>query len=229
VAIHRSVVAGTLWPEVRDERAAASLRTAIWSLPKDLPSPVVAEGTHLRLSPTLEVDYYTAWDQVNELIDPDATTDVGRIDLGLLSSDLLSEWSEDWILIEQEGFRQMRLHALEALSERLSERGFGARAVQAGMAAVAAEPLRETAHRALIRAYVAEGNRGDALRQFHSYERLVRLELGLEPSGEMRDLLSTLIRPDLVRLPSLASASRIHPDARWIRRTEAARAHADKR
>ena len=57
------------------------------------------------------------------------------------------------------------------------------------MAAVAAEPLRESAQRALIRAHLAEGNRSEALRQYRSYESLLRDELGLEPTSDLKALV----------------------------------------
>ena len=195
MTVQRSLAAGSLWPDASDDRAHASLRSALWSIPKALPGLVVAESGQLCLTARLSVDYYQAWDQINRLIESSDAGDPGSIDSTLLTVDLLEEWSEDWILIEQERFRQMRVHALESLSERLSARGLGARAVQAGMAAVAAEPLRETAHRALICAYAAEGNRGDAVRQFRTYENLVRAELGLEPSPAMRDLVAAVTGP----------------------------------
>jgi DNA-binding SARP family transcriptional activator len=60
------------------------------------------------------------------------------------------------------------------------------------MAAVRAEPLRESAQRALIAAHLAEGNCGEALDQFKSYERLLASELGLCPSAQMLELVSAI-------------------------------------
>jgi Bacterial transcriptional activator domain len=71
---------------------------------------------------------------------------------------------------------------------------FGA-AVQAGLAAVAGEPLRESAHRTLIRAHLAEGNPGEAVRQYHLYRRLLADELAIEPSPAIRGLVQPLLRP----------------------------------
>jgi DNA-binding SARP family transcriptional activator len=60
--------------------------------------------------------------------------------------------------------------------------------------AVAAEPLRESAHRELIRAYLAEGNPGEALRQYELYRRLLAEELHLTPSAAMEALIRPLRR-----------------------------------
>ncbi|HEX2156656.1 MAG TPA: bacterial transcriptional activator domain-containing protein, partial [Actinomycetes bacterium] len=111
-----------------------------------------------------------------------------------LAGDLLPDWYEDWVVLERERLRQLRLHALEALCARLTGAGrFGA-AVQAGLAAVAGEPLRESAHRTLIRAHLAEGNPGEAVRQYHLYRRLLTDELAIEPSPAIRGLVQPLLR-----------------------------------
>jgi len=94
------------------------------------------------------------------------------------------------VLIEQEQYHQLRLHAMEAMSERLTAAGRHGEAVAAGLAAVHAEPLRESAHRVLVKAHLAAGNRGAALRQYEQCRRVLLDELGLEPSLTLRNLLS---------------------------------------
>jgi DNA-binding SARP family transcriptional activator len=171
--LQRLWVAGTLWIDATEERAGASLRSALWRLPQPGGAAVVeASASHLRLAGDLDVD----------------------LDPSTLGRDLLPDWYEDWVVMERERFRQLRLHALEALCRRLTESGrFGA-AVQAGLAAVAGEPLRESAHRTLIRAHLAEGNPGEAVRQYHTYRRLLAGELAIEPSAAIRGLVQPLLR-----------------------------------
>jgi DNA-binding SARP family transcriptional activator len=53
------------------------------------------------------------------------------------------------------------------------------------MVAAQADPLRESAHRALIEAHVAEGNLSEARRDFIAYRDLVRRELCVEPGREL--------------------------------------------
>ena len=57
------------------------------------------------------------------------------------------------------------------------------------MLAITAEPLRESAQRALIEAHVAEGNLAEARRGYVLYRDLLRRELGVDPSS---DLLTAL-------------------------------------
>jgi DNA-binding SARP family transcriptional activator len=54
------------------------------------------------------------------------------------------------------------------------------------MAAVAGEPLRESARSALIEAHLAERNVGAALREYEAFRQLLHDELGLEPSPDLR-------------------------------------------
>jgi DNA-binding SARP family transcriptional activator len=117
--------------------------------------------------------------------------EVGAGDIALLrdSRDLLPDWYEDWATVEREQFRELRLEALERICRSLSRAARYADAVQAGLAAVAGEPNRESAHHALIAAHLAEGNRADALRQYELMCGLLRRNLDLEPSSAVQELL----------------------------------------
>ena len=57
------------------------------------------------------------------------------------------------------------------------------------MTAIIAEPLRESAQRALLEAHLAESNLIEARRDFLAYRKLVRRELGVEPSVELAALV----------------------------------------
>lgn len=109
----------------------------------------------------------------------------------LLSEELLPGWYDDWILVETDKWRQLRLHALESLANTLCDlRHFGQAAVAAA-AAIAADPLRETARAAMIRVHLGEGNRSEATREFALYRNLVLRELGTEPTDRIRLLASS--------------------------------------
>jgi DNA-binding SARP family transcriptional activator len=188
----RVYVAGSLWPESEERQAAGSLRSALFKLRHPAYAFVELTSGHVELSQELRVDVRDSIALCHRLLDhsptfmPDDAVDVR------LSTDVLPDWSDDWLIVEREHFRQLRLHALEALSERLTVLGRFPRAIESGIAAVAAEPLRESAHRALIKAHVAEGNRGEAARQYRFFRQLLHDELGVEPSGAMEDLVRGL-------------------------------------
>ncbi|MDP8937734.1 MAG: bacterial transcriptional activator domain-containing protein, partial [Actinomycetota bacterium] len=67
-----------------------------------------------------------------------------------------------------------------------------AEAAAAALAAVRAEPLRESSRAALIRVHMAEGNQSNALGEFERYRVLLHAELGLEPTSRLTALVSGL-------------------------------------
>jgi SARP family transcriptional regulator, regulator of embCAB operon len=81
---------------------------------------------------------------------------------------------------------------LEALAERLTAQGHYGDAAAAALAAVRAEPLRESPRAALIRVHIAEGNPSEALREFARYGELLMLELGVKPTERLRSLVAAL-------------------------------------
>jgi DNA-binding SARP family transcriptional activator len=185
----RSHVAGCLWPESPEVRAAANLRSALWRLGHPSSRVVLAAGRYLQLSPAVEVDLRRSTAIAQQLLDPDRPLVEADRAVSILTEDVLPDWFDEWIAVAREHFRQLRLHALEALCERLMGLGRYQEAIEAGLAAVAAEPLRESAHRALIRTHLAEGNLGEAMQQYRAFRRLLRAELGLDPSPSMEALV----------------------------------------
>jgi DNA-binding SARP family transcriptional activator len=194
IALHehsllRGYVAGTLWIDASEERAGASLRSSLWRLKLPGHRLVEATSTHLRLAPHVDVDLRRASGLAHRLLD--GAADPGDVESAeaLLGGQLLPDWYDEWLIFERERFRQLSLHALEALSELLVEAGHMGRALEAALAAVQGEPLRESAHRALIRVHLAEDNRSEAIRQFELCRRLLRERLGVDPSRQLGELL----------------------------------------
>lgn len=187
----RGYVAGTLWLDLPESRSAANLRSLLWRLGRYQHQLVLSRRDHLQLVPQVMVDLHEAAAGARRLVGGQPAVDDG-LDVEYLSRDLLPDWYDDWVTLERERFRQLRLHALEALCAHLTAAGLHARAIMAGLSAVAAEPLRETAQRALITAYAAEGNLSEALRQYASYRLVLQRDLGLEPTAQMVRLVADL-------------------------------------
>ena len=190
--VHRLALAGTLWIDSSEEHAGASLRTALWRLGQLADGIVVADGATLGLSPEVAVDLRHAMSRANLLVERPEEHCERDVDLLGVAGDLLPDWYDDWVLIERERFRQLRLQALEALCLASSAVGAHVRAVRAGLAAVAVEPLRETSHRALINAYYVEGNHSEALRHYQLYKRHLADSLGLSPSPRLEMMMARI-------------------------------------
>lgn len=195
----RLTVAGSLWLDTTEDRAAANLRTALWKI-RQLAGPAVrCGGGSLSLAPELQVDLTWLCTHARQLLHTDALAAEPdeRTDLTALAGDLLPDWDEDWIRFERERLRQLRVHALESLCGRLSRSGRHAEAVDAGQLAVAVEPLRESAQRALINAHLAEGNRCEAMRQYAIYRDVLWEALEIRPSEELGALVRATAGRDM--------------------------------
>jgi DNA-binding SARP family transcriptional activator len=186
----RSSIAGSLWLDVPEERAMANLRSALWRLRHLRLSLVDSVGNQLALSPDVSVDVHQLSTAARHVLDGSMSTDAAEIEVLASSGDLLTDWAEEWVVVQREQFRQLRLHALERIAAHLADSGQYGRAAEVALAAIASEPLRESAHRVLIEVHLAEGNRLEAIRQYCAYGQLMRDELDLEPSSQVRDLLA---------------------------------------
>ena len=179
--IRRETVAGTLWPVATEAHASSSLRSAIARLRGEARVSVAATARDLGLADDVTVDLWDARELAYQLLapaDPLPSAVPGPEAIPALSAELLPDWYDEWALVEAEDWRQLRLHALEALADRLRARGEYGNAAAAALAAVRAEPLRESPRAALIRVHIAEGNPTEALREFARYGELLMLELG---------------------------------------------------
>lgn len=188
----RSFVAGSLWLESTDDKAAGSLRSSLWRVNRDARF-VEANGEQLRLHAGVAVDLDDATEQAQRLLDP-STSDCPSLNRFLMHDDLLPDWYDDWVAIERERYRQLRVHALEQLCERLLAAERFGEASEAGHAAVRIEPLRESAHRLVVRVHLAEGNESEALRHYNRFRDLLAGELALAPSAKMTALVEHLTR-----------------------------------
>lgn len=221
----RTATAGQLWPDVSEEHAHGSLRSTLWRVHKIAPGLVTMSGGTLSLATDVEVDVQELTDWARRALDPRAPTDDVQATYLARPGELLPGWYDDWVLLERERLRQLRMHALEALAEKYVAQGRYGEAVQAAYAAVRAEPLRESAHRTVVRVHLAEGNVSEAVRAYEAFEELLADEIGVSPSPQMLQLVSSLsrrrIRGDLpVPTSGRAAPWRVggHPDRAEARR-----------
>jgi DNA-binding SARP family transcriptional activator len=189
--VGRKWVAALLWPDCNDERAAGNLRSSLWRLrgagigvlQADKWSICLADGV------TIDVDLVDQWaGRVigGRLRDDDLQINPWCVD----ALDLLPGWYEDWVIMTRERLRHRVLHALEAVSRRLSVARRHDQAVEAAMLAARAEPFRDSAQRALIAAHLAEGNWIEGQRSCRVYLDMLRRDLGVGPPSDLADFVA---------------------------------------
>ncbi|MGZ3148275.1 AfsR/SARP family transcriptional regulator [Lentzea chajnantorensis] len=193
-AVSRQAVAEQLWPECRRQRATANVRQALWHLRRATERPVVeCSVDRLRPSPALTVDFCRAIEAAHRVVGPAATVDPATAGdlVAALSRDLLPYWADEWLAPERRRWEQVRLHALEAVAHRLISAGAHLAALEAAFTAISIDPVRETAHRTVVAAHLAQGNCGSALRHYQHYRALLHRELGVAPSSHMTRLVAS--------------------------------------
>ncbi len=186
----RQEVAGILWPESSEESAGGCLRTALWRVRCSASTLIVAAGSHLELSSSVRTDVATIVRDARRLLDPHCALDDLVPEPWRLAAELLPGWYDDWVIFEQERFRQLCLHALDALAARLLAAGRHGAAVEAAYTAIRADPLRESAQRLLIQIHLAQANVMEACRSYGVYAKALGAQLGISPSAELAALIA---------------------------------------
>ena len=190
---NRLHVAGILWPESTDVRALASLRSAVLRTQQRSPGLLQADRLTVGLEPGIEVD-------VAELRRAAAATEdlvaaggaAGTLEdlvRQLAGAELLPGWYDDWVLPEREHLAGLRVKAFARIARHALETGDLTLALDAARAATDADPLLEPAAELAIRAHLARGDLGSAVREFTRYRDAVREELGAPPSRTILELI----------------------------------------
>lgn len=193
----RTQLAGALWPDVDEQRADTSLRAALSVLHRQLPGLVEKDHGQAQLADRVWVDVDEFRTNAQAVLSGGAFELPAIIDHPtVIGGELLPGWYDDWVLGESERIRQLRLHVLEALASSLVARGACAQALQMALKAVEIDPLRESAHRLVIRAHLAEGNTAQAVREYQEFRSVLRSELDVEPTHQMTELMQRLTEPD---------------------------------
>lgn len=194
--VDRVMATERLWPDSCRSRAAANLRSALWR-GKRVGNTILIDcaGPRLRLASPVRVDLHVLLRRARHILGPSPCTisSPGHQEIiDGLSRELLPTWSDDWLLPERDRWDQVRLHALETLAQHFMKNENYLTALEAAFTAVSIEPIRESAHRAVLKIYIAEGNSASALKHYQRYRGLLQRELGITPSRQMDELIHPL-------------------------------------
>ncbi len=94
----------------------------------------------------------------------------------------------DWLFLERDRQRQQYIKGLRILAVESAGQGDHQQAISYYQHILAVDPLNEATHRDLMVVYYILGRRDTALNQYHSFRRLLRQQLDLEPSSEIQKL-----------------------------------------
>ncbi len=258
----RDALAALLWPDMDDQHARAALRRTLSSLRAfagDAALYVSRDG--LGVNPDGLWCDVTAFEAAvtetgrhahTHAPDKPCPDCIARLEAAvtLYRDAFLSGFSlrdsaafDDWQVAVGEGLRRSLTTALARLVAAHSAAGAFDRAADHARRWLAVDPLREEAHRWLMRLYVWNGARDLALRQYRAVVRILDEELGVEPLPETTALYEAIQEnrlerpapvsagpsspaapPAAVPVPAPAAAPLLGRDAAW---TELQRAYED--
>jgi DNA-binding SARP family transcriptional activator len=194
----RAEVAGRFWPEVLDSSARKSLRTELVAVRRALGS--AADGALVAtrdmvglVGDAVFVDAREFERLVREVCLEEA------VQLG--DGELLAGLDGEWVYEAREVHRQRLGDVLERLAADAEAAGALEDAVVMSRRRVALDPLREDAHRELIRRLIDAGEVSAARVAYDDLARRLRAELRVAPSRGTRRLLEAMER-DVVVPPS---------------------------
>jgi DNA-binding SARP family transcriptional activator len=187
--VPRAYVAGTLWLDASQERAFGNLRSALWRLRRETETLIDADSQTLEVNPRAVVDIATVTRSADRLCASATECSEHDVDPTPFTKEFLPGWYDEWTVVHRERLRQRSLHALEAIAEHLTEMGRHSEAIQAALAAIEIDTLRETPHRCLISTHIAEGNYSEAVSHYNQYRDDLRRDLGISPSPRIQALV----------------------------------------
>ncbi len=189
-SMSRDALAGMLWAEHSEEQARNSLRQALAVLRKDLKGQEGSFFTALDSTVALHPDLVVLDTERLESESRLGTRESLQRAVGVWRGSFLADVSvsetelEHWLTEKREHFNSRYIAALDRLAPLLD----GQARIDTARRLVQADNLREASHRHLMEAYSAAGERAQALRHYESVKKLLKEELGVEPSPETQEL-----------------------------------------
>jgi len=206
----RDHLAGLLWPQSDSKQARGSLRQTLNLLRKALgesgTAAVQTNGDDLWLDPAgVAIDAQ----MLESAVAADLPAELERACAGyrgdfLEGLEVEGEEFEDWRMGERLRLREMAIAALTRLLEHHTAGGATEKAISAGEKLLSLDPAAEAAYRSLMQAYLTQGARGGAIRQYQRCRKILRRELSVDPSAETEELYRQIVEGVAVthRLPS---------------------------
>jgi DNA-binding SARP family transcriptional activator len=208
----RELLIDLFWPECDVEAGRHNLSVALSSLRRQLEPPgVLADGSVLladrhavRLNAeTVRTDvaeFETALKTATQAETGAPCAQALAVAVDLYGGDLLPGSYDEWIFPEQQHLQELFFQSLHRLVACLEEDGDREGALRYALRAIREDPLREEAHRDVIRLYLASGQPESALRQYAELERRLQQELDVAPGEETQSLMRAL--RETSRLPA---------------------------
>lgn len=198
-----------MWPERTEGLALGTLRRALSDLRAALP-PELILAQHDQLRWNLATPHWLDLEQFEQQIHAGPPSALHAA-TELYTADLLSDWDEDWILVERERLRQLQFQALSWLSAHHRAISEFDVAIRFARQALALDPLAEAAQRDLMALLYLAGDRAAALAQYEYLCATLRRELNIEPMAKTLALYAAITRGESLAAVHLVQSDRLAP------------------
>ena len=170
----RGRVAAALWPDADETQARARLRTTVWALRQ-----AWGDAADRALTGARDTLGFA------EPVWVDATDDAAE---AVPDGELLPGIDDEWAETEREAYRERQGARFRELAEQALAEGRTREAVDWARRRCAVARWDESAHRALVRAMLADGDRAGAADAAQRFTERLRADLGVAPSPTTRSL-----------------------------------------
>jgi predicted ATPase/DNA-binding SARP family transcriptional activator len=196
-------LASCLWPESEPEQALYNLRRGLSDLKQafgsDFDTLLTPTRQAIRLNRAgvyVDVDAFDAALAQHDRHGRQSAGIVGPSPLeeaiALYQGPLFEDCAEEWALTERRTQEQRYLTALQILAQHSASAGDTAAAIRYLSLTIAADPLREEMHRALMQALFDAGDIAALTRVYRDLRLLLRREVNADPSPETEALYRSL-------------------------------------
>lgn len=207
----RDHLLANFWPETERHSAQQSLRSSLYELRKVVGSFLESQGERVGLSAGVSVDLR---EFESLLAESENQPEALERALQLYRGEFLEGFSlpdssvfTDWLVVEQERYRQLVIRALIDLSRYYESKEDYARALEALDRALQFNPLQEDLQRQAIWLHYLSGDRPSAISRYDRLRRLLDEEMGVPPMAETRSLYDSILSEKSILVESQTKSS----------------------
>lgn len=200
--VQRNAVLEAFWPDRPRMRASASLRQSLYLVRRALGCDIIIIDVvedEYRLASDVSINYDVSRFETNarqaqalaegDLRRLDALAAAGTLYTGEYAADVAAEWARE----RRRALGELAVLVFRAYVDELMNLTRYAEARSVLERALVFEPLRDDLHMRMLNCLARMGLRHEVVSHYLKYQDSLRVELGLDPPPEMRELYSRLI------------------------------------
>jgi DNA-binding SARP family transcriptional activator len=195
-------ILGALWSGVRPARASSVFHSTVYRMRRALWADCLSfENANYRLAPEMSLTYDVAefedlLRQAQQSQERDVKAKLWSDAVALYCGDYLEDSYDDWCTPIRASLLDKYLTTVESLAMLAGKEGRNEQAIGYYQQVLAKDNMRESAYTSIMQLQIRSGDRSGALKTYRRCVEVLRDELGLEPSPQIRHLFKQIARDD---------------------------------